>query len=657
MYRKITTKLRGLLFITLFFAAACETDTDSSPNGGPGDKIFRNAGKDMPLQEIIAGTFVLSNFEASLVASRIAQEMQSYPYTIFPPWDFAYEKLPYWKKITRNRAWYGHLRDLTLGHMHQGNLPKEELKDNMTVTMLNGDVANVSNENDRVRVDGILVIASTPAKDGYAYLLDGVREPRWANRSIMDIVDSDERFSILAQILSHPSMSAKREELASTTAELSLFAPTDAALAGLNLDRRQEPECSDALNRLIDNHIVDAVFPTMFTATRTFDTQSGSSLDWKFDTKTITCTRADNTTQEAGLDGDEEALASNGIVHPVGELLCTTIEPCRSSDPGYQCDIVCADGKVLADYCGSPTTTADEDACERKRDLCCVDDTTQCPTICDEYKVFNDDVYLYWDDMTCGEYMDSLTPTDPACTNPLPHVPDECCSNSFPSSPPAAANPCYDLCGDDRQMVGSRVLDEHMMTCFDYAQTTSADSAQCTSPDPSIVETCCDTPRPLPKPAGNFCCLCDGCYGTQSDRYYHKIGPDGLTCVAMDYQITTEHKYGDAECSAKQEAFSATCCDANFDPPPEVPGDYEGSGQPNPCNVPDPPGYCADTFPRCELCLDGSFPTKPYTTWAIAGVPGNPNCADLYWTGLYGGLPPAYCYPIRNAAQESCGCE
>ena len=47
----------------------------------------------------------------------------------------------------------------------------------------------------------------------------------------------------------------------------------------------------------------------------------------------------------AGVElGADEELAHNGIVHPIGALLCSVVE-----DPGFACELSCGAGAVLAE--------------------------------------------------------------------------------------------------------------------------------------------------------------------------------------------------------------------------------------------------------------------------------------------------------------------
>lgn len=363
--------LWACLFVSVGLAAGCGQDDV----GDRGDREFLEADGGVlepkspmassdgsPIMEVVAQTFVLQDLEASLVASRALREMDSPPYTLFAPWDYALSRLPYWDKITRNRAWHGHLRDLTLGHIHEGRIPKEELRDGMTITMLNGDVGQVSTVNNRPRMDGGSIIASTAASDGYIHMLQEVREPDWAGRTVLDVIMSDERFSVLSEALNHASMAHMRDKLSANAEGVTLFAPTNEALAGLDLEQCQEPDCSALLEQLLGNHIADGVVSADFSRREDFTTESGSSLLWSASTRSITCTNADNSQQEAQLNQLDELYAINGIVQPIQQLLCTTLDQCATEcTPEQQCGSIddgCG-GTVDCGFCGGGQNCVD----------------------------------------------------------------------------------------------------------------------------------------------------------------------------------------------------------------------------------------------------------------------------------------------------------
>jgi hypothetical protein len=106
-------------------------------------------------------------------------------------------------------------------------------------------------------------------------------------------------------------------------------------------------------------------------------------------------------------------------------------------------------------------------------------------------------------------------------------------------------------------------------------------------------------------------------------------------------------------CFESQREYREICCNTECTLPPAIEQEWEPVGIP----LPFPEGE----YPYCDLCKpgdgpNGQYPLKPNTITAIAYVPGNPSCADLYWMGRTGNLPAAMCYPLQNFMLEPCGC-
>jgi len=120
----------------------------------------------------------------------------------------------------------------------------------------------------------------------------------------------------------------------------------------------------------------------------------------------------------------------------------------------------------------------------------------------------------------------------------------------------------------------------------------------------------------------------------------------GLTCGGLELNMTGVYSPGSAECADLQGKYRKSCCDATYTPiPVEQP--------PTP-----PPGssYPQGNEPICDICLDGSFPTKPFSVTAVLYIPGNPKCEDLFWMGRAGTIPGRLCYPLQDYMQVPCGC-
>lgn len=62
------------------------------------------------------------------------------------------------------------------------------------------------------------------------------------------------------------------------------------------------------------------------------------------------------------------------------------------------------------------------------------------------------------------------------------------------------------------------------------------------------------------------------------------------------------------------------------------------------------------SYPLCQICFSGSYPSKPYTITSVMYLPGNPTCHDLYEMGKSGLIDPTLCYPLQLYMQKPCGC-
>jgi hypothetical protein len=146
-----------------------------------------------------------------------------------------------------------------------------------------------------------------------------------------------------------------------------------------------------------------------------------------------------------------------------------------------------------------------------------------------------------------------------------------------------------------------------------------------------------------------LCCLCEECEGPVGNRGTNVyVNAFGKTCNDLTLEMADPFngsRAGNRICRSLQDEFRSTCCDPNFTPPdivqiPNIPINYVPFG-PN---------------PRCDLCHDGAFPSKPHTVTAVLGIPGNPTCEELYWLARRGHVTDQMCKPLQDYMDEPCGC-
>ena len=95
MSRKYWSILFLIICFPVVFVFGCETKEDDNAEYDFDGKDLFNGLKDKPIQEIVAQTFVLQDFESLLVATQLSQEvLKSPPYTFFAPWNFSFRKKP-----------------------------------------------------------------------------------------------------------------------------------------------------------------------------------------------------------------------------------------------------------------------------------------------------------------------------------------------------------------------------------------------------------------------------------------------------------------------------------------------------------------------------------------------------------------------------------
>jgi hypothetical protein len=144
-----------------------------------------------------------------------------------------------------------------------------------------------------------------------------------------------------------------------------------------------------------------------------------------------------------------------------------------------------------------------------------------------------------------------------------------------------------------------------------------------------------------------FCCLCNRCSypGSRADIF---LNDSGLSCAKLDSMMFNpgNARPGSASCIQNQNAYRDVCCNPNssFQSVPQR------ATQPPVMNIPQ------GNEPWCDICLNKSYPAKPYTITTVAYMPGNPTCMDLYWMGRTGNIPGAICYPLQLYMQSPCGC-
>ena len=143
-----------------------------------------------------------------------------------------------------------------------------------------------------------------------------------------------------------------------------------------------------------------------------------------------------------------------------------------------------------------------------------------------------------------------------------------------------------------------------------------------------------------------LCCLCGGC--KPPVRFSEIVDSKGTSCGLLANQMA-DPKYsarGSSKCINLKSLHYDRCCNADFDPDPIAQAPTMSPGT----------KFSHGPYAPCNLCIDGSFPTKPTSLTAVAGIPGTPTCQDLYWISKKGNIEERMCRPMQNYFEGPCGC-
>lgn len=280
----------------------------------------------LPIIEIVAQTSVLQDLEVYLLAARLVDMLTNKgPYTFFPPWDNAWDKFaPDWIEKFRQpeQRWRGHLRNLLEYHIHFGAVPRGTLASTQTLGMANGEDLHLtlSDEDDKVRANGVLSISEYDSTDGYIYMLDHVLIPAWMKRNLLDLATSS--LSTMTRMVVTAEM---EETLRDADSALTVFACPDEAFESLSpavMNYLESPNGKLRLREILSYHVVDGLYPIM-----NMPSMGAISLDTLLggESKISVTTGVDPITV-AGVLNDAvvttaDLFATNGVAHKLSSIL------------------------------------------------------------------------------------------------------------------------------------------------------------------------------------------------------------------------------------------------------------------------------------------------------------------------------------------------
>lgn len=287
------------------------TDETSAPTPSPVAFQVLNG-----IDDEIRRTSILSTFRDYLDSAGILDELgQTGPFVVFAPTNtvFSSGESPADLQKYSQEPYKAHLISLMYYHIFRGSLPEED----GPITMRNGDTAELSTTaGNEGRINGLMIIPGPfSADNGQLRLIPKVLSPPFVTRGLGTVAVSE--YSRFTRLLASSSLeSFATETLAAADAALTLFAPTDEAIADLG-DLFDTIFGDDILaEEFVKYHFITVVIPSMHIAT-------GSSTDYTTLTgDTVMVTR---NTESITINGirvvTTDSLAFNGIIHGLDAAL------------------------------------------------------------------------------------------------------------------------------------------------------------------------------------------------------------------------------------------------------------------------------------------------------------------------------------------------
>jgi len=223
--KKITM---AVLFMAIpLFTVSCSDDDDDNGNGGNSNKT---------IVEVAQGNPELSTLVDAIVAAGLADALSGDgPFTVFAPTNAAFNKLD--PEVLNNIiATPSLLTALLQYHVVSGDVGSGDLTNGPVQTLLSGQTIDVNVSGGGVTLNGSsnVTTADVEASNGVIHIIDEVLIPEdFYSMTLAMIVAGSPDHTILLSALSKPELADLLAAANDPTADLTVFAPTDAAFEGV----------------------------------------------------------------------------------------------------------------------------------------------------------------------------------------------------------------------------------------------------------------------------------------------------------------------------------------------------------------------------------------------------------------------------------------
>jgi len=216
----------AILFMSLpLLITSCNDDDDDM--GGSSDKNIVEIAQDTPELSILVDALVAANLTDALSGDG--------PFTVFAPSNSAFQKLDaeVLNNIIANPAL---LTSLLQYHVVSGDVSSGDLTNGPVQTLLSGQTVDVNVSGGMVTLNGSseVTTADIDASNGVIHIIDEVLFPEeFYAMTLAQIVAGSPDHTILLSALAKPELADLLAAASNPTADLTVFAPTNAAFEGV----------------------------------------------------------------------------------------------------------------------------------------------------------------------------------------------------------------------------------------------------------------------------------------------------------------------------------------------------------------------------------------------------------------------------------------
>lgn len=281
--------LLGVLALSLTLTA-CDSNDPNPP-------------EPQTLADLLANTPALSTASEALDAAGLTGTLSDpdASFTVFVPRDAAFETLTV-DALTDDTAL---LADVLRYHVVEGTLGPGDLTDGRTLPTLQGDTLTVSTPSNSILVNGAIVLQGGQASNGVAFIVDRVL---LENRSAVERLRYTQNTQTLADAIDTAGLT---DALSDPDASFTLFAPTDDAFDGVDLDALSQSELAEILSY----HVIPsaALAASDITDGQTETTLQGGDVE-------LTTPPEGIFVNDAQVSGANFGVR-NGIIHEIDAVL------------------------------------------------------------------------------------------------------------------------------------------------------------------------------------------------------------------------------------------------------------------------------------------------------------------------------------------------